>query len=86
MVYFSIWKENQEANTKEEEINWDTHGKLIVGSHGSERDVADGSATAYRGLREQVRIASGCCLLAAAAGVRVSVLHAFLQIFASLAH
>ena len=66
-------------------INFDTHSKLVVGSHGSKRDVADGSTTAYRGLREQVRIGSRCCLLLAIANVvRVSILHAFLQILASL--
>ena len=66
-------------------INFDTHSKLVVGSHGSKRDVADGSTTAYRGLREQVRIGSRCRLLLAIANVvRVSILHAFLQILASL--
>ena len=78
-------KRKERKITGNMKINLDTHSKLVVGSHGSKRDVADGSTTAYRGLREQVRIGSRCrLLLDTATVVTVSVLHALLQIFASL--
>ena len=78
-------KKKKRKITGNMKINLDTHSKLVVGSHGSKRDVADGSTTAYRGLREQVRIGSRCrLLLDTATVVTVSGLHALLQIFASL--